>query len=344
MKSSLLNRALVALAPLALASTGAACDLCGLYSNAIHVIPQDDYTWSLSIAEQFTHYGTIRVNGSEIGNPLDQHLDSSITQFVLGGSFLDQRLGLQVNVPYIYRSYARAGHFITEHGDEEGLGDLSLLASYVLFRTEDNDVTQPAPASGKGAKSVAPVVTESRYSGALSIKAGLKFPTGDSGRIEEETHEHEHEGFASSAVHGHDLALGSGSWDGIVGAEAYFRRDNLFFAANIQYSIRGEGDFDYRYANDLVWDFGPGVYFVRDDRHTVALQALVAGEHKGLDEFRGESAEDTGITFWFVGPRLTMSSGHWAAEAGVDLPVSLENTSLQSVPDYRIHASISYRF
>jgi hypothetical protein len=320
-----------------------ACDLCGIYTPSLDLSPTELYSWHASLAERFTHYGTIQVNGHEIGNPLDQHLDSSITQFVVGTSFLDDRLGLQVNVPYIYRSYARAGHFTTEHGDEEGLGDLSLLASFVLFRT--NDVMEvPAGPSAKGAKAVNPVVTEPDFSGSFSLKAGLKFPTGDSGRIAEEFHEHEHDGFPASGIHGHDLALGSGSWDGVVGAEAYLRHKSLFFTADIQYAIRSTGDFDYRYANDLLWEFGPGVYFLRDQTSAIALQALVSGETKGLDSFQGEAAEDTGVTMWFVGPRLTASFGRWAAEAGLDLPVSLENTSLQSVPDYRIHASVTFRF
>lgn len=341
MKSSSLFLSL-ALSSWLFASNVSACDICGVYTPSLDLTPDQLYTWHVSVAERFTHYGTIQENGHEIGNPLDQHLDSSITQFVVGTSLLDDRLGVQVNVPYIYRSYARAGHHIIEHGDEEGIGDLTLLASFVLFRTDDTvEVGMP---SAKGAKNVAPVVVDPDFSGSFSLKAGLKFPTGDSGRIQEEFHEHEHEGFPSSGVHGHDLALGSGSWDGVVGAEAYLRHKNLFFTADIQYAIRSTGDFDYRYANDLIWEFGPGVYFLRDHSRTLALQALVSGESKGLDTFQGESAEDTGVTFWFVGPRLTASLGRWSADAGIDLPISLENTSLQSVPDYRIHASVTFRF
>jgi hypothetical protein len=342
MKSSSLFLSL-ALSSLLFASNINACDLCGIYTPSLDLSPEQLYSWHASLAERFTHYGTIQENGHEIGNPLDQHLDSSITQFVIGATFLDDRLGIQVNVPYIYRSYSRAGHFIVEHGNEEGIGDLSLLASYVLFRTDDA-VEVPAGPSAKGAKNVAPVAVEPDFSGSFSLKAGLKFPTGDSGRIAEELHEDEAEGFPASGIHGHDLALGSGSWDGVIGAEAYLRHKSLFFTADIQYAIRSEGDFDYRYANDLLWEFGPGVYFLRHPSGAVALQALVSGESKGLDSFQGESAEDTGVTSWFVGPRVTASFGRWAAEAGLDLPVSIENTSLQSVPDYRIHASVTFRF
>lgn len=348
MKSSSLFTSLIAAASAAalLLTTARACDLCAVYCPPCDHATGSDFLFHFSLAERFTHYGTLQENGHEIGNPLDQHLDSSITQFVIGGSFFDHRLGVQLNLPYIYRSYARAGHFITEHGDEEGFGDMTLLASYELFRFGDKPEEQPAAPSAKGAKNVVPgtVAVEPRNSGSFRVKAGLKAPTGDSGRIAEELHEHEHEGFAASGIHGHDLALGSGSWDGIVGAEFFFRHDRLFFTGDVQYAIRTSGDYGYEYANDLLWEFGPGVYLLRDGSRTVALQALVSGEDKGFDTMRGEIADDTAITSWFVGPRITATFGRVALEAGVDLPVSLKNSEIQAVPDYRIHAGVTVRF
>lgn len=349
MKSFPLSLSLFAFASLLTVSRSTACDICSLYTPSFELTPARHYTWHLSVQERFTHYGTVQDDGHEIGNPLDQHLDSSITQVVLGGWFLDDRLGIQLNAPFIYRSYARAGHFITEHGHESGLGDISLLASFVLFRTDDTPAVALGLApSGKGAKAVLPDVGNSAiepdFNGWLAIKGGVKAPTGDSDRIGEELTEHDHHGFAASAVHGHDLALGSGSWDGIVGAEAYFRHRSLFFTAEVQYFIRSEGDFDYEYANDLSWDFGPGVFFVRDEDRSLALQVLVSGEDKGEDTFQGEKEEGTAVTYWYVGPRLTASFGRWSAEAGVDLPVSLENSGVQAVPDYRIHAGLTFHF
>ena len=54
--------------------------------------------------------------------------------------------------------------------------------------------------------------------------------------------------------------------------------------------------------------------------------------------------EDTGITSVFLGPRLIASAGKISAEIGADLPVSIDNTALQVVPDYRIRAGIAFRF
>jgi hypothetical protein len=63
-----------------------------------------------------------------------------------------------------------------------------------------------------------------------------------------------------------------------------------------------------------------------------------------VDRFRGKAADDTGITSVFVGPRIVASRGHWSAEVDVDLPVLINNTALQVVPDYRIRGGISFYF
>ncbi len=65
-------------------------------------------------------------------NETDQYLASSITQFVAGYSFTS-RFALQVNVPFIYRSFQRPEGFAIDHGTESGLGDVSLLLKSVLF-------------------------------------------------------------------------------------------------------------------------------------------------------------------------------------------------------------------
>ena len=171
-------------------------------------------------------------------------------------------------------------------------------------------------------------------------------PTGDTDRLREELEEEEPApGEVESAVHGHDLTLGSGSYDGFVGTELYARCRRFFFTAETQYAIRTRGDFGYRFANDLTWSGGPGYYLVFGEDLTIAVQANVSGESKGRDRFRGEKAEDTGLTAVFLGPHLSVSwKGKLSAEVSVALPVDIQNSALQSVPDYRVHGGLVWRF
>jgi hypothetical protein len=336
------------------ATTARACDLCGCYtpqlaaivdpnaaldpqSHARHAWPDGFYA---AIAEQFTHFGTVQVDGEEVANPTGQYLDSSITQFVAGYSFTP-RFGLQVNVPLIYRSFERPEGFAIDRGTESGLGDISLLAKYVLLHTEHGGT---AHVDFSDSKSPRMVSTEPDFTASVVLMAGVKFPTGDTSRLREEFAEIEIPGAPPSGIHGHDLALGTGSYDGVVGAQTSLRYRNFFFQADAQLAIRGEGDFGYEPANDISWSGGPGYYFVRNRRAIIGLQFVVSGEHKNLDRFLGEPVEDTGITSVFLGPRVIASIGRISGEIGVDIPVRIDNTALQTVPDYRVRAGFAFRF
>jgi hypothetical protein len=307
------------------AAPAMACDLCSVYS-AMQARGEIEKGFTLGVAEQFSHYGTLQEEGHEVPNDLDQHLASSISQLFAGYNFTD-RIGVQVNAPIIYRSFQRADDSGgIERGTESGVGDVSLVANFLAYR--------------KATK---------KFTLAWTVHGGVKFPTGSSDRLQEEVDEltapQPAPGAPESGIHGHDLALGSGSVDGIVGTGVFARRHRLFLSANAQYAIRTKGDFDYRYANDLVWWGGPGVFLALTESYTVALQLNVSGETKGRDTFQGAKAPDTGITSVFLGPQLSVTWGErLSAELGADLPVSIDNTALQSVPDYRVRAAVNWRF
>jgi hypothetical protein len=302
-----------------------ACDLCSVYS-AMQARGEIEKGFIVGAAEQFTHYGTLQEDGHELPNDPDQHLDSSISQIFVGYNF-NGRFGIQVNLPIIHRSFQRADDFGgIERGTESGVGDLSLVANFLAYR--------------KATK---------RFTFAWTVHGGVKFPSGSSDRLQEEVDEltapPPPPGAPESAIHGHDLALGSGSVDGIAGTGVFARRGRLFLSANAQYAIRTRGDFDYRYANDLTWWGGPGVFLGLNESYTVALQLSVSGETKGRDTFQGAKADDTGITSIFLGPQLSVTWGErLSAELGADLPVSVDNTALQIVPNYRVRAAVNWRF
>jgi hypothetical protein len=155
-----------------------------------------------------------------------------------------------------------------------------------------------------------------------SVLGGIKLPTG-----------------------GHDIALGSGSVDGIVGSGVSVRWKRAFLSASAQYAIRTRGDFGHRYANDWTWNGGPGVYLWLGEKSTLALQIVTSGESKAMDTFYGVADEDSAATAVYLGPQLNYTwGGQLSAQLGADLPVSIENTGLQVVPDYRIHAALTWKF
>ncbi|MFL6520181.1 MAG: hypothetical protein ACJ8NS_08170 [Chthoniobacterales bacterium] len=329
-------------------TTASACDLCGCYTpqmeTALDPNPAGQQSWRDSFyvgaAEQFTHFGTLQFEGEEVSNPTGQYLNSSITQLVAGYS-ITPRFALQINVPLIYRSFERPEGFAIERGTESGLGDISLLGKFVLFHRETGGRTSlkfDDPKNPHFEKH------DPDFTISALVISGVKFPTGDTNRIKEEFNEIEVPGAPESGIHGHDLTLGTGSYDGIFGCQFSLRAKSFFFQADSQFTLRGAGTHQYRFANDISWSGGPGYYFVRDRETIVGLQFVCSGEHKDVDRFRGQPAEDTGITSVFLGPRFIVSHGKLSGELAAELPVSIDSTALQVVPDYRLRASFAIRF
>src|SRR4029453_17694085 len=126
----------------------------------------------------------------------------------------------------------------------------SLLGKIVLFHLESGgrrEVNFDDP------KSPRMIVHESDLTFSGVFFGGVKFPTGDSSRLKEEFNEVEVEGAPESGIHGHDLTLGTGSYDGIFGGQLSLRYNKFFAEANGQFTLRGDGAHSYHFANDVIW-------------------------------------------------------------------------------------------
>jgi hypothetical protein len=334
-----------------LSAPALACDICAVYVST--EMSESRTGFSLGVAEQFTHFGTLQLDGKEVPNPANEHLESSVTQLLFSYAPIP-RLHFQLNLPIIARYYRRLEDDGVVSGDETGIGDLALTALVNVWSHVDE----------------ASVVR-------FSLFGGVKFPTGNSDRLSEELEEghhstggdeggeeeHEHEEgeheqtvakhehaeaeheHVESGIHGHDLALGSGSFDGIVGGRLFASWRRAFLSATVQYTPTTEGDFDYAYANGLTWSGGPGVYAWLGHDKTLGLMAVLSGQTKGNDELDGVKLDDTAATTLFVGPGLVFSWGtSLAVDIAGDLPVIQNNTSLQIVADYRIRGGAVWRF
>jgi hypothetical protein len=335
------------LAALFLAQPALACDICAVYTG--FEVQTTEVGFRLGLGEQFTHFDTLQNGGVEVANPDDEHMNSSITQFLFGYQFL-RWLGVQVAVPVISRSYRRATDAGIESGDVSGFGDLSLFANVLAYNYTSEETVA-----------------------LVTVFAGLQLPSGDSALLGEEvpaptpTPCHgrgcfpsdnfqsgrplfvgKHIGGATSVpsgIHGHDLALGSGSVDGLLGAHGFASWKRLYGDLSLQYSINSAGSFDYKYANELLIDGGPGVFLLAEDEYTLGLQALLTMQTKGNDTVGDLSTDDTAFTGFYAGPALRLTwSSRLSADIGADLPAIRNNSGLQIVPNYRVRMGVVWRF
>jgi hypothetical protein len=325
----------------------AGCDLCAIYTT---VEGRHAETGPyVGVGEQYTYFGTLKNNGETVPNPAGERLNSSITQLVTGYQ-ITPRIGVQLNFPIIARWFRRLEAGGPQDGDVSGFGDMSAIGTVNAFSYVDTE-------------RVAHVF----------LLGGLKFPTGNPDELEEELQpahcipypdpttcgprshglsgpRTRHHTTVPSGIHGHDLALGSGSVDGIVGAQVFGSWRRAFATAAVQYVARTVGAFGYQYANDLLFEGGPGAFLALGDSlfgepYSFGAQLLLSGETKGTDTLQGQSEGDTGITALYLGPAFRFGWGtHLGAQIGADLPVLQNNTQLQIVPDYRLRGGVTWRF
>ncbi len=341
-RGTVLGCVLLAASLLGTTQVGHACDVCAIYTAT--EMRESRAGVFAGMAEQYTTYDTLQNNGHEVPNPAGERLNSSITQFI-GGYTFTPWLAAQVNLPLIVRDYRRQEAQGVVNGNETGVGDMSVVATGFPF----SNVTE---------------ATVMRW----SVMGGLKLPTGSPRRLKEELatsqpdsgipdpfnghpvpkaikYHNTGSGSVQSGVHGHDLALGSGSTDVVLGTQLFGSWQRLYLTGAAQYVIRTEGSFGYEYANDLTWSGGPGVFGVLEHDYTMALQATISGESKGKDTLNGMAEADTARTGVYAGPEFVFTWGtSVAANLGIDISVVQNNAALQIVPDYRFRGGVIGRF
>jgi hypothetical protein len=330
------------------AARGVACELCAIY-NANGANGQFNSGLTLSIEELFVPYRTTQLDGHQIDLPHPNYLDSSITHLV-GTYNFTEHLGLSLNLPIVYNSFERTdliyfppgpipfgtSKLVTEKGQEWGPGDLALIGRWTPFQR-----------------------STMRWGFSINLLGGIKLPTGDSSRLEDEVAQdqifiryflppgkpHDPLSHSISPIHQHDLALGSGSVDGIFGATLNARWRRLFLSTQVQYYLRTEGTASFEYGDEFIVSFGPGAYLWLSESYTLALKANTTYYTMAEDKILDQESELSGQNAWFLGPQLVFTWGnHFSANTSLDLPIRIQTRGLQNVPDYRISAGISWRF
>lgn len=327
------------LAILAVASAAQACEICAIYTST--EMQESRIGIRAGVAEQFTRFATLQRDGDEVANPHRERLESSITQLLVGYT-AHPRFAVQLNLPVIHRSFRRLEESGVTSGTVSGVGDLTVSALATVWSRVNPRSVQRG-----------------------SLLLGIKLPTGDPDRLREElgpdtSHDLDpfipppfrnrwfprHSGTGmESGVHGHDLAMGTGSTDVLLGAHglATFRR--WYATGIVQYFIRTEGAFDYTFANELIVQGGPGYFLWLSHTGSLGLQSVLTLDTKGTDSVAGRRLGDTGATYLYAGPALHWTWGtQLTADLAADIPTVQNNTELQIVPDYRLRAGLVWRF
>ena len=308
-----------------------ACDPCALY-NASRMFGHSPESFTLGVSNQYTSFD--KATKPDSGSIRDGELVKGFNTTQLNfGYDLNEKSGLQLTLPLVTRRFNTISRYQSESDSDFNLGDSIIAGNYSFYNYRDGEVVVLA-----------------------GVTAGIKLPTGDTGVLEDVSTSgangglktknlFKHHQLSSSSGGGRALTFGSGSVDYIVGANLLTRYKRYFFLTNYQYTLRTEGDFDYEFADDMVWSTGPGYYFAVDDKYTVGTRVVASGEYKASDKLKGNKVEYSALSNLYVGPEIIATiNNRYFIETGIDFRTSSEDASLTVVPTTRFRFSLSYRF
>lgn len=289
-----------------------ACDVC-----ATHVAPIPAHAVGRFSASMFGQYSSFDPTAEE-----PESYRSHTTQFGVGYRF-DEKWSVQLGLPYLDRRL--------DDRTEAGAGDLTAVATCRLRSSVDH----------KGIRFI-------------DVYAGLKAPTGDSDALADEqpvaidSGEPGHEHVATDpeeSGEGHHLALGSGSWDGLLGVHAQHMMGSWVGLADAQYVVKTEGDYDYEYGDEFTWRIGGQYVAIPDGQKLLAVGVDLTGEISGDNKVRGETQADTGKTATYLGPALSFAlKERLTIAAAYDFPILGGDEGLHGAADERVRASVSFLF
>ncbi len=272
--------------------------------------------------EQDQHrIGTRAAALGEIRGHHDEEFTVNRIHRFLGSVGLTDRLGVDLQVPFVSRSHAHIHH----HGDEDileawdiqGWGDLAARVKYAFW------------------------VPESRRLPTLSAILGGEFPTGTRG-------EKNDDGDIAEA----GIQPGSNSYDLILGLSS--RQEfsvpmlrggygTLPVFSSVIGQLNGPGTDNYRLGDTLQVNLGTSYPLTK----RFGLLGQVNFLLKDLDDKgrTGEEIQKTGGEFLYFSPGLEFRPAeNWRAFALIQLPVYRRVNSIQLVSDYNVLFGASYRF
>jgi hypothetical protein len=305
-----------------------ACEACANYA-APSTLGGDNDSWHMSF---FSRYSVMdqRIDGTDTLSDNGEEIKSWYNIATLGYS-VSPSVHLDVSLPILSRDFTQLEGGQLVSGSESGIGDLNLRANWTAHLNKGADSAQ-----------------------ALTLIAGIKAPTGDTDRLDDGSGHHEedesshdtmgdgHHG--ASAISGHDLTLGSGSWDVIAGIDWQHEQEAYFTGIRALYYLRTEGDHDYQFSDDFFVTAHIGRILMTKDDCSLSGRIGLSGEFRDADEQNGEKIEHTDLESIYGTGTLTATHKAWIAELGVDIPIRQHVADVTLVPEFRTRAAIGVQF
>jgi hypothetical protein len=309
---------------LCLVSSAFACYPCSLF-NVSKLQGVESSKFSFSINDSYSSYDKAQDLDYKENRDGEFVRDYNLAQ--LGLSYgLSDAVSLDFYLPVINRNSDQVEGLRVSSEKDSGVGDMILGSSLDIYSPSGDNWFF-------------------KSTGIL----GIKLPTGDSGTlgssINESSTQTRHHPASGSSASGRNLVFGTGSVDFIMGLGTFATYEKFLFLGTLQYTAKTEGDYDYKFADDFLWSAGSGYYLSIEDKHTLALAAILSGEQKSKDSIGSELVQGSQFSNLFLGPSLLITlQNRLGAELGFDFRVTGEDVDSVVVPEWRLKAQLSYNF
>lgn len=298
------------------ATSASACDNCTIFTplNPRELVPE---TVRLGVRQDLFGYAKARRDGESDSTVPSQNLKTDVTELSAAWD-VNSYFGLMAEVPFVNNHARRLDYDgTTSYTSEAGLGEVALYVPVSLFQ-----------------------YSRRKQEFLLQFIPGVKLATGDTERLKEELLPQP----PNRPIRGADMTLGTGSYDVPLGTAFLLRQDRFLFDGYVEYILRTEGDYGYRFADDLRWRSALGVYAVDTSSALVIPKVAVSGIWKDHDQLNGTEVENSGLTELFVGPELALTAfDRIELNLIFDFPVYFENDGLQSLQDHLVRILLNVR-
>lgn len=266
---------------------------------------------------KITRATTLLHDGRRVSDPRSQDL-IVVEEDVTAVYGLTGDLTVGVSLPIVEKRL----RFQTPSGEKatiavDGLGDLSLVAAYRVFRED------------------VPLGTTQ-----LSVLGGLKLPTGRASQTDPDVP------LLTDGTSDRlppSLQLGSGSVDGIIGLGGVKNIRWLTFYGSIQAKINGNGAHEFQAGNIIFYDLSADYVFL-ESRNLILILEL-NGVYSEKSEQRGTPIPDSGGNTLFISPGVQyLPLPYLILETSIQVPVLQELNGRQLGTDFTAVAGFRYLF
>ena len=197
----------------------------------------------------------------------------------------------------------------TATGSQEinGLGDITVLAMYTLFKTKKDSAF---------------------FKHNLQAGGGIKVPTG---KFDE----------ANAGAINPSFQVGTGSWDYILATEYAVKRMQFGLNAMVNYTFKTENSKRYRFGNQLNYS-GTFFYLHQKGRYSLVPQLGIAGEVYDSNYQYSERIRKTSGDIFFGKAGIEIGKDKFSLGANVMLPIQQNLADRRVEANYRWSLNLNY--